>query len=123
MRLKRCTKCGKVKFANEFYGKYNECRECRSLISKPYYKKKIWESIKHIDGIIELRQTEKHNIVFKKNEVKTKLPVYFWNGFMITRYVDFISEMSKFKIIYRFEDSKEERDDNCLLKRTLFEAL
>ena len=65
---KTCICCGKLKSANSFYdhhsaidGKANECKKCKILLDKEYYRVKKEEKDKKLQQSISRPLTDKEN--------------------------------------------------------------
>lgn len=70
---KTCIVCGKEKSANSFYdhytssdGKANECKKCKILIDKEYYKNKKQEADDKLQQSISRPYTDKEQDMINK---------------------------------------------------------
>lgn len=70
---KTCIVCGKEKSANSFYdhyssadGKANECKKCKILIDKEYYKNKKQEADEKLQQSISRPYTDKEQDMINK---------------------------------------------------------
>lgn len=70
---KTCICCGKLKSANSFYdhntstdGKANECKKCKILIDKEYYKTKKQEAYEKMQYEISRPYTDKEQEIINQ---------------------------------------------------------